>query len=67
MIVWAKLVVSLPLTVIPIQLEKEIIVEDSIIIQEPFKDTMHYNTLTNEELIRENNEKIIQQIYKTLE
>lgn len=40
----------------------------SFTVEQPkLKNTMEYNTMTMEELVKENNEKIIQQIYKTLE
>lgn len=37
------------------------------IIESPNKSVMEYNTMTMEELIRENNNKIIDQLYKELE
>lgn len=35
--------------------------------QPKLKNTMDHNTMSMEELIRENNDKILQQIYKNLE
>lgn len=72
MIVSAPLVLGLSLIVFPQYQEtnkfSESISYSDLVKDEPrLKDTMHYDTMTNEELVRENNNKIIQQIYKNLE
>lgn len=38
-----------------------------MIVEPPNKNVMEHNTMTMEELIRENNNKIIDQLYKELE
>lgn len=72
MVIAGALVLSLPLIVFPQyqQTNKfaEAIPYSSFVVQQPpLKDTMHYNTMTTEELVRENNIKILDELYKTLE
>lgn len=40
--------------------------ESCYVVKQPYKDTIHYNTMTTEELIQENTNKIIQQLYYQL-
>lgn len=72
MIVFNELIIMLPLISAPQYIETnkfaEAIPYSSFTVEQPkLKSTMEYNTMTTEELVRENNEKILQQIYKTLE
>lgn len=73
MIVLNKFIIIFPLlsptvTIEPTRVNTESMPYSSYTIEQPkFKNSLEYNTMTNEDLIRENNEKIIQQIYKTLE
>lgn len=72
MVIPGSLVLTLPLIVfpqyIPVNKFAEAIPYSSYSQQlPPLKDTMHHNTMTTEELVRENNIKIMNQLYKTLE
>lgn len=61
-----------PLISAPNYIDSNIFLEtknySSFTIEQPrLKNTIEFNTITSEEFIRENNEKILQEIYKTSE
>lgn len=72
MIALNKFIIIFPLLVPQVVVEKDRIIEthsyETLSQQQPnFKSPMEYNTMTMEELKEENNQKLIQQIYKNLE
>lgn len=67
-----SLIIILPLLPAPQYIPEnkfaEAIPYSSFYIEQPkLKNTMEFNTMTMEELIKENNEQILQQIYKNIE
>lgn len=72
MIVFNELIIMLPLLSAPHYIPEnkfaQAIPYSSYSIEQPkLKSPFLFDTMTTEDLVRENNEKILQQIYKSLE